>query len=204
MEAKGYVAIFEQCILDYHLLDDVKQAERNAFSADDTLSYRVYEKAWVDVTQWHLEDIIRDPMNKPETLVAIKREIDRLNQKRTDLVEKLDDLLSQWADSFIEQRQANAFMCSESLGWMLDRLSILCLKIYHMREQTQRTDVEDAHRLQCQRKLDVLLEQQQDLCSCYDNLCREIEKGTHYFKVYRQMKMYNDPSMNPFLAKTKA
>ena len=147
--------------------------------------------------QWHLEDIIRDPHIEPLEALALKRRIDRSNQDRTDLVEQID--------SYFRQKYSNvtpgtdARLNTESPAWAVDRLSILALKIYHMREQVERQDASAEHRQKCQAKLDVLLEQQQDLGTAIDQLLEDIEAGRKYMKVYQQMKMYNDPSTNPVL-----
>ena len=149
--------------------------------------------------QWHLEDIIRDPKIEAENLVGIKRRIDASNQDRTDTVEKMDD----WFLVFFKDTSAgeDARMNSETPAWLLDRMSILTLKVYHMKEQTERTDVSEDHLNKCRAKLDVLLEQTADMELCFDQLIEAIQKGDRYMKVYRQMKMYNDSSLNPTLYK---
>ena len=157
----------------------------------------MFAKNWIDTVQWHLEDIIRDPAIDPVAALALKRRIDQSNQDRTDLVEEID--------SYFRGRFANvevlpdATINTESPAWAIDRLSILALKIYHMHEQTQRDDATDEHRLRCQAKLQVLLEQRTDLSTAIDQLLADIVAGRKYMKVYRQMKMYNDPATNPVL-----
>jgi hypothetical protein len=94
---------------------------------------------------------------------------------------------------------SDATINTESPAWAVDRLSILALKIYHMREQVDRKDADAEHIAKCQQKLDVLLEQQKDLSTAIDQLLADIEAGRKYMKVYKQMKMYNDPSTNPIL-----
>ena len=149
--------------------------------------------------QWHFEDIIRDPHINPEEALSLKRRIDRSNQDRTDLVEQIDSYFRQkYADV---KMQADARLNTESPAWAIDRLSILALKIYHMREQVERTDVDDEHRERCKAKLNILLEQQVDLSAAIDQLLADIEQGRIYMKVYMQMKMYNDPATNPVLYK---
>ena len=149
--------------------------------------------------QWHLEDIIRDPHIDPTEALSLKRRIDHSNQDRTDLVEDIDTYFRKiYADV---KALPDARLNTESPAWATDRLSILALKIWHMKEQTERQDADEAHIQLCQAKLNVLLEQQVDLSTAIDQLLEDIEAGRKYMKVYRQMKMYNDPSTNPILYK---
>ena len=188
--------IFEQVIKDYHLIDDVDQDIKNPYELG-TIEYDLYVKNWIDTVQWHLEDIIRDPHINPVEALALKRRIDKSNQDRTDLVERIDSyFLSLYGGV---KTLPDATINTESPAWAVDRLSILALKIYHMQEQVQRNDASDDHKALCQRKLDVLLEQQRDLSSAIDQLISDIAAGRKYMKVYKQMKMYNDPSTNPIL-----
>lgn len=188
--------IFEQVIKDYHLLDDVDQDIKNPYELG-TIEYDLYVKNWIDTVQWHLEDIIRDPHINPVDALALKRRIDKSNQDRTDLVERIDAyFLSLYGGVKALEDATNN---TESPAWAIDRLSILALKIYHMQEQVQRGDATADHKALCQQKLDVLLEQQKDLSSAIDQLIDDIATGRKYMKVYKQMKMYNDPSTNPVL-----
>ena len=188
--------IFERAIADYHVADDVDTPIRNPYDAG-SIACDLYRKCWIDTVQWHLEDIIRDPQIDPVEALALKRRIDRSNQERTDLVETIDSYFyTQYHDI---QPLPDATINTESPAWAVDRLSILALKIWHMREQTERTDATDAHRDACRRKLDVLHEQQKDLSTAIDQLLADIEAGRKWMKVYKQMKMYNDPSTNPVL-----
>lgn len=188
--------IFNQVIRDYHITNDVDTPINNPYDRE-SVNNRLYLKCWIDTVQWHLEDIIRDPHIDPVEALALKRRIDRSNQDRTDLVEQID--------SYFRQKYSevnilpDAKINTESPAWAIDRLSILALKIYHMKEQAERGDASDEHREKCQNKLDVLLEQQVDLSMAIDQLLEDIETGHKYMKVYRQMKMYNDPSTNPIL-----
>ena len=190
--------IFRQAIYDYHLKDDVDAVIKNPYQSG-SIEYSLYLKCWIDTVQWHLEDIIRDPHINPEEALGLKRRIDRSNQDRTDLVEEID--------SYFRQKYSgvnplpDARLNTESPAWAVDRLSILALKIWHMQEQTERTDADADHISRCQAKLDVLKEQQVDLSTAIDQLLEDIEAGRIYMKVYRQMKMYNDPSTNPILYK---
>lgn len=188
--------IFEQAIADYHVHDNIDQPIENPYEAG-SIEYYLYVKNWIDTVQWHFEDIIRDPHIDPAEALTLKRRIDKSNQDRTDLVEMIDSyFLTKYKDVKVE---ANATINTESPAWAIDRLSILALKIYHMKEQVNRTDASDEHRATCQKKLDVLLEQQKDLSTAIDQLIADIEAGRKYMKVYKQMKMYNDPSTNPVL-----
>ena len=190
--------IFRQAIRDYHLKDHVDTPINNPYERE-SIEYSLYLKCWIDTVQWHLEDIIRDPHINPAEALGLKRRIDRSNQDRTDLVEEIDTYFRKvYADV---KALPNARLNTESPAWAIVRLSILALKIWHMKEQTERTDAETEHIQRCQAKLDVLLEQQIDLSTAIDQLLEDIEAGRKYMKVYRQMKMYNDPSTNPVLYK---
>ena len=188
--------IFNQAIEDYHVKDNVDTPINNPYERE-SINKRLYLKCWIDTVQWHLEDIIRDPHINPADALSLKRRIDLSNQDRTDLVEQIDSHFRQkYSDVNV---LPDARINTESPAWAVDRLSILALKIYHMREQAERTDADDAHINKCRSKLNVLLEQQIDLGTAIDQLLDDIEAGRKYMKVYRQMKMYNDPSTNPVL-----
>ena len=188
--------IFDQTVKLYHETDDVDAVFYNPFDGD-TIEGRLSRKNWIDAVQWHLEDIIRDENIDPVEALALKRRIDRSNQDRTDLVEEIDTYFrQQYADVTVKD---DATINTESPAWAIDRLSILALKIWHMREQTERADADAAHIAKCQAKLDVLLEQRVDLTTAIDQLLDDIAAGRKYMKVYRQMKMYNDPETNPVL-----
>ncbi|MBO4602367.1 MAG: DUF4254 domain-containing protein [Salinivirgaceae bacterium] len=192
--------IFEQSIADYHKKDDVDTPIANPFEIK-TIEYYLYLKNWIDTVQWHLEDIIRNPEIDPIEALKIKRRIDKSNQDRTDLVELID---SYFLDKYKDVKvQPGATINTESPAWAVDRYSILSLKIYHMQEQVGRTDVSAEHKAQCQNKLNVLLEQKKDLGGAIDQLLDDIVAGRKYMKVYKQMKMYNDPNLNPVLYGTK-
>lgn len=192
--------IFNKAIDDYHVTDNVDTPINNPYERD-SIDNRLYLKCWIDTVQWHLEDIIRDPHIDPMEALGIKRRIDRSNQDRTDLVEQIDSYFRQKYSDVTPLPDAR--LNTESPAWAVDRLSILALKIYHMRGQTQRTDASEEHKARCQAKLNVLLEQQKDLSLAIDQLLEDIEEGRKYMKVYRQMKMYNDPSTNPVLYSKK-
>ncbi|MBX2845694.1 MAG: DUF4254 domain-containing protein [Saprospiraceae bacterium] len=196
MVTQQWNSIFDKCIEQYHITDHVDEPISNPYT-DGSLEFLMYSKNWIDTVQWHLEDIIRDPNISPENALKIKRRIDASNQDRTDMVEYIDSY-------FLEKYKAvavhaDAEINTESPAWAIDRLSILALKIYHMREEAERTDASEEHRAKCQQKLDVLLEQRTDLSTGIEQLIEAIAAGKKYMKVYKQMKMYNDPSLNPVL-----
>ena len=196
MFTKNANAIFEKVIADYHKYDNVDQPSENPFEPG-TIDHLLYAKNWIDTVQWHLEDIIRDPQIDPVEALKIKRRIDASNQERTDMVEYVDSyMLDKYKDI---KPQADARLNTETPAWAIDRLSILALKIYHMHQEVVREDVEQSHRDACQKKLDTLLAQQVDLSTAIEELLEDIEAGRKYMKTYKQMKMYNDPSLNPVL-----
>ncbi len=188
--------IFRRVIDDYHLTDNVDTPIHNPYQRD-SIEYSLYLKCWIDTVQWHLEDIIRDPHINPVEALEIKRRIDHSNQDRTDLVEEIDAYFRKLYSDVAPLPHAR--LNTESPAWAVDRLSILALKIYHMQEQTQRSDASEEHKARCRQKLDVLLEQQRDLSTAIDQLLDDYQAGRKVMKVYRQMKMYNDPSTNPVL-----
>lgn len=193
-------SIFNQVICDYHTIDNVDTTINNPY-AEGTIEYDLYLKNWIDTIQWHLEDLIRDPQIDPVEALTLKRRIDRSNQERTDLVEKIDIFFyTKFHDVVVYD---NATINTESPAWAVDRLSILSLKIYHMREQVNRKDASQSHILQCKNKLAVLLEQEKDLSIAIDQLLSDYEQGRKFMRVYKQMKMYNDPNTNPVLYRKK-
>ena len=188
--------IFVRVIEDYHKTDNVDTPINNPYEFK-SIEYYLYLKNWIDTVQWHFEDIIRDPNIDPKDALVLKRRIDKSNQDRTDLVEMID---SYFLDKYKDvQVLPEAVINTESPAWAVDRLSILALKIYHMQEQVDRTDASAEHIAQCTQKLNVLLEQQKDLSSAIEQLISDIEAGRRYMKVYKQMRMYNDPDTNPVL-----
>lgn len=197
MNAKEAYKIFCQSVADYHRHDDIDYPIDNPYP-EGSIENTLYAKNWVDAVQWHLEDIIRDPEIDPNQALLLKRRIDRSNQVRTDMVEEIDSYLRdvQYKDV---KPLPQAVINTESPAWAFDRLSILALKIWHMREETRRSDAPNEHIKRCMAKLDVLLDQEKDLIEAIDALLCDIAAGRKYMKVYRQMKMYNDPATNPVL-----
>ena len=194
--------IFDTAIKNYKVLNTIDQPFENIFNKDeDFISFLLYRKCWIDTVQWAYEDIIRDPNINADDALVLKRKIDASNQDRTDTVEYIDSyFLDKYKDVSVK---SDAKINSESPAWAIDRLSILALKIYHMRVETERADASDAHKAKCTEKLNVLLEQRIDLSTAIDDLLQDIENGDKYMKVYKQMKMYNDDELNPVLRASK-
>jgi chromosome segregation ATPase len=192
--------IFIETTEHYHEFDNVDATPNNPYS-QGTIEDLLFKKNWIDAVQWHLEDIIRDPQIQPNEALKIKRRIDKSNQDRTDLVESIDDyFLDKYSDVKV---LPDATINTESPAWAIDRLSILALKIYHMEQEVKRTDASPEHLEKCNMKLSVLLQQREDLSTAIDQLIEDIEAGRKYMKTYKQMKMYNDPALNPVLYKNK-
>mgnify|MGYP001323277558 FL=1 len=196
--SKLAIEIFNKSVNDYHVHDDISRLPINPYEKK-SFEHLLYEKNWIDTVQWHYEDIIRDPEIDPVEGMKLKRMIDSSNQNRTEMVEYIDSYFLNLYSNIESTKEAK--VNSESPAWAIDRLSILILKIYHMDEESKRTDVSENHRKNCQDKLDVLLEQQKDLSESIDQLLEDISNGVKKMKVYKQMKMYNDESLNPVLYK---
>jgi hypothetical protein len=152
---------------------------------------------------WHIEDEARTPGASCEEIADVKRRVDGTNQQRNDLAEELDRALLSWLAAR-GLPNAEAPLNSESPGLMIDRLSILGLKVYHTREEAERTDAPEGHAERNRQRLTVLEEQRADLADCLESLWRETLNGTRRFKIYRQMKMYNDPDLNPAIYRKPA
>ncbi|OJU27403.1 MAG: hypothetical protein BGN92_13905 [Sphingobacteriales bacterium 41-5] len=200
MEVAKCIEIFQESINAYHVVDNVDTEIQNPYPKD-TLEHLMYLKNWVDTVQWHLEDIIRDPQIEPVAALKLKRRIDASNQHRTDLVEFIDSWLLQYYSDV--KPLPEAVFNTESPAWAIDRLSILELKIYHMQQEVMRPEASAEHKEKCQAKLDVLLTQREDLSTAIQQLLADIVAGKKYMKVYKQMKMYNDESLNPVLYQQK-
>ena len=190
-------SIFQQVIDDYHLQNLVDANKTNPYNNSNSFEKMIYNKCWIDTIQWHLEDIIRVPDISPDEALKIKRRIDSSNQDRTDIVEDLDDYF------FEKYSNSNpsklAILNTETPAWAIDRLSILALKIYHMNEEANRKSASDEHRKKCSEKLEGLLTQRENLSKAIDQLLENISKGEVIISSYKQMKMYNDDSLNPEL-----
>ncbi|MCQ2331653.1 MAG: DUF4254 domain-containing protein [Paludibacteraceae bacterium] len=189
-------AIFAKAVEDYHLKDDVDAQMINPY-ATGSIEHDLYTKNWIDTVQWHLEDIIRDPNINPVDALALKHRIDHSNQDRTDLVERIDSYF--WEQYNTVKHKTDARINTESPAWAIDRLSILHVKIFHMNVEVNRTDADATHIKKCNDKLAVLKEQLADMTTSISQLLADYESGEKIMKVYRQMKMYNDPDTNPVL-----
>lgn len=192
--------IFQDVINDYHRSNDIDQPIYNTYKTG-TIEHLLYLKCWIDTVQWHMEDVVRNPEIDPVEGLQWKRRIDASNQERTDVVEYIDSYFLEEFKDVVPLTTAK--INSESPAWVIDRLSILALKVYHMQEESQRSDASDEHKQNCTVKLHILLNQQNDLSASLDDLIADIKSGAKYMKVYKQMKMYNDPSLNPVLYNPK-
>lgn len=192
--------IFQKAIADYHIADNLDTPMSNPFEIEN-VQYLLYTKCWIDTVQWHCEDEVRHPAIAAESVRYFKNKIDQLNQTRTNLVEQLDDyFLETYKNvSLLE----NARLNTESPAWAIDRLSILALKIYHMQIEVERLDLSSEQFISYQQKLELLQSQKIDLIQSIQSLFKEIEDGRTQFKVYRQVKMYNDTDLNPVLRASK-
>lgn len=188
--------IFENSVLNYHRNNSVDTQPLIPYN-NDSIQYILFKKNWIDNIQWHLEDLIRDPDIECKNALVIKKRIDKLNQERTDIVELIDDFFAKQYSKVIPN--SNAQLNTESLGWAIDKLSILALKIYHINVELTRDYISSDHRMKCSKRYELLMSQKHDLFSAINFLVHEIEMGQKIYKVYRQFKMYNDPELNPVL-----
>lgn len=192
--------VFHESVVAYHLTDNVDSPCPNPYE-EGSFEALLFRKNWIDVVQWHLEDLIRAEDIEPRAALALKRRIDASNQNRTDLVEQIDDY---FFEQFARVKpQPDARINTETPAWAIDRLSILHIKIYHMKEEAERKDAAEAHLQKCAAKLQVLQQQQKDLSLAIDHLLEEMASGQCVARTYKQMKMYNDPELNPVLRKSE-
>jgi hypothetical protein len=205
VSAKEIVALQDQLTQAWHVTPDARLGGTTADVATQVAAGRDAGSAWLDLVArqhranfdlWHIEDEARAPGATDAELAAVKRRVDRTNQLRNDLIEELDQMLLGWMESRGLPNLA-APLNSEPPGMMIDRLSILALKIYHTREEAARPDAPAGHAARNRERLDLLEEQREDLAGCLDTLWQETMHGARRFKLYRQLKMYNDPSLNP-------
>jgi len=199
--SQEFYDIFIRSILDYHLWDDTEAELHNPY-APDSLNALLYHKNWIDTVQWHLEDIIRDPEIDGLRGLSIKRRIDSLNQRRTDTVEHIDDHFAELYKNIAPRTDARHN--TESLGWAIDRLSILALKEYHLDQELVRSDAHAHHINNCQARKKVLTAQKEDLFLSINWLMEDLASGVRTYKVYKQLKMYNDAAFNPVLYRSRA
>ena len=191
LDAIAVTALQDRCTRMWHALrEDTESRAGNEWMATLERQHRA------NFELWHIEDEARTPDVSDQELARLKRRIDTTNQQRNDLVEELDRMLLGWLD-VDGLPNPGAPLYSESPGLMIDRLSILSLKIYHTREEATRSDAPVGHAERNRKRLAVLEEQRNDLSDCLDGLWRETLAGTRRFKIYQQLKMYNDPDLNP-------
>jgi len=189
LEAPQIVRLQDQATLFWH---DPAAPRPTAATHFDRL---VLDQHRANFDLWHREDAARDPMSGDQAIAACKRTIDKLNQLRNDLTERVDrDLLAS-----LPPLDAALPLHSETPGLIIDRLSILALKIFHTAEETQRASATPEHRERNRERLTVLNEQRDDLARCLAELWADVRAGRRRFKLYQQLKMYNDPTLNPVL-----
>jgi hypothetical protein len=186
-------------ILDLHETTVARWHEREIDNPYEGFLRLVYDQHQQNFRLWHQEDIARSPSVTDAEMAGVKRAIDKLNQQRNDLVERLDDfLLAELAAAGVEP-QLEARLNTETPGSAIDRLSILALRLYHMAEQGARREATAEHVAKAKGRLEILHEQRRDLSNSLGELLAEIFAGSKRLKLYRQFKMYNDPTMNPYL-----
>lgn len=194
---ENFSKIFEKAIQNYHLKDSINQDFISPYDNENDFEAILYKKCWIDSVQWHLEDLIRDPDIDANEAIKYKRRIDNLNQQRTDLVEVIEDFIFENLKNI--QVEENARLNTETPGWAIDRLSILNLKVYHWKEEAERIDSSEKEKDKAQLKYNILLEQRSDLTFAITQLFGELKEGKVIAKTYKQLKMYNDPNLNPIL-----
>jgi hypothetical protein len=190
LSAAAIVSVHDQLTHSWHITPDSPDEPADHWLALLSQQHRA------NFDLWHIEDEARTPGATDAQLADVKHRIDRTNQLRNDLAEELDRTLLLWLEPQKLPHQ-KAPLHSESPGLIIDRLSILALKIYHTREESERRDASPEHAERNRARLAILEEQRADLARCLDALWRETLAGTRRFKLYQQLKMYNDPSLNP-------
>ena len=179
--------IFEQATEAYHTTDNINATVHNPYPVN-SFEFYLYLKHWVDAVQWHLLNIIHQPDQEAGKVLEVVSRIEKMNQERVDLVELIDSLLQDRYKGVKPLPQAT--LNTESPAWAIDRLSILELKIYHTRKETERTDASDVSLARFRKKLEILEEQRKDLSTAIDQLLLDIRQGKKHLKVYKQMKLY--------------
>jgi hypothetical protein len=193
------MAIDVQAIRDLHTTTVARWHQREIDNPYEGFLHVVCLQHQQNFRLWHQEDIARSPDITDADLAEVKRAIDRLNQQRNDLIEQLDDYLIGELSALGVHLQPEARQNTETPGSVIDRLSILSLRLYHMEEQAYRSDATDGHIAKVKARLEILHEQHHDLCRMLGELLDDVFAGRKRLKVYRQFKMYNDPTMNPYL-----
>ncbi len=196
LSADAIVKLHDRRTRDWHLAQIPANEEPAPGEVAEAWLQAVARQHRANFDLWHIEDEARTPGASDADLARVKRNIDRTNQLRNDLAEELDRALLNWLEPQ-GLPSAGAPLNSESPGLIIDRLSILALKIYHTNEETRRSDAETGHVQRNLNRLEILKGQRDDLAGCLDDLWRETLAGTRQFKLYQQLKMYNDPTLNP-------
>jgi hypothetical protein len=195
---KNSIQIYANDIISFHdkCLTKVSWPNESDFEFKNSKSIFEFIETnhFFNTSLWNEEDLARRKKVSDNEIAKNKRRIDTFNQNRNDYIEKIDYLI---LNNISHDPSINASQNSETLGAIVDRLSILSLKIFHMSLQTQRTEVTESHIFSCSEKLKTLKEQRYDLCRCFDELFYDCLNGSRYFKQYKQFKMYNDPNLNP-------
>ena len=194
IDVRKIVALQTEMVERWH-----QQSPDNPVSDSDSLFSTICQQHQFNFLLWHEEDIARSPCVGDAEVARVKRAIDRYNQQRNDWIEKVDDEISKFLDRASITLQAHAPLNTETAGSTIDRLSILSLRIYHLREQLDRPDVDSSHVNSVQQKLSICLQQQEDLTVSLQQLITAIFAGVKRHRTYRQLKMYNDPNLNPYL-----
>ncbi len=193
LDAAHIVALQDSATSRWHATDAAEPRISSAFAQLAVQHHRA------NFDLWHQEDAARDPRADDGAITAVKRAIDALNQSRNDLVERMDETLLRAV-----RQNEEAPLHSETPGLIIDRLSILALKLFHTQQETHRGDAPEEHRDRNRDRLQMLSEQRDDLALCLAELWSEIQSGGRRFKLYRQLKMYNDPTLNPVLYRATA
>ena len=204
--ARAIAALHDRSTAQWHQSPEAAEPHDAGSPSIETFLDTVHAQHRANFDLWHTEDRARAPRATPEEIVEVKRAIDHFNQRRNDLAEQCDVLLLEQAIAALRPKggiSPTAQLHSESPGLMIDRLSILALKIYHTREEIDRPDAPSGHRDRNRERLSLLTEQRGDLIQCLDHLWQEILAGQRRFKIYRQLKMYNDPALNPAIYGSK-
>ena len=191
LDVKAIMALHWDCVVRWHdePVDCSETGVMNLIATQFSFNFRL----------WHEEDIARSPDVADERIAQVKRNIDQLNQQRNDWIEKIDDWITETLKTEETLPHEQAQLNSETPGSVIDRLSILALRIYHLQEQTERADVTSEHVSKVTQKLTVCHHQQQDLSNSLQELLNDILAGRKRHQTYHQFKMYNDPNLNPYL-----
>ena len=195
LDVKAIMALHRECVVRWHdePIDLNTSGAMNIITTQFSFNFRL----------WHEEDIARSPDAGDKRIAQVKRNIDQLNQQRNDWIEKIDDWITEKLDTRGVVIDTAARLNSETPGSVIDRLSILALRIYHLQEQTERDDATPEHITAVAQKLTVCQHQQQDLANSLQELLDDIFAGRKRHQTYHQFKMYNDPNLNPYLYQTQ-